>query len=78
MPSTVEVGTILMKEWPGMPQLIGLETEPLFGQWSMVKVPDTSLLIARSMLRDGTSFSWLQKSRRCSSDLLVQRRSRAR
>jgi hypothetical protein len=44
MPSTVEVGTILMREWPGMPQLIGVETEPLFEQWSMVKVPDTSLL----------------------------------
>jgi hypothetical protein len=44
MPSTVEVGTILMREWPGMPQLIGVETEPLFGQWRMVKVPDMSLL----------------------------------
>jgi hypothetical protein len=44
MPSTVEVGTILMREWPGMPQLIGVETEPVFEQWSMVKVPDTSLL----------------------------------
>jgi hypothetical protein len=44
MPFTVEVGTILMREWPGMPQLIGVETEPVFEQWSMVKVPDTSLL----------------------------------
>jgi hypothetical protein len=40
MPSTVQVGTILMKEWPGMPQLIGFETEPGLGEWSMVKVPD--------------------------------------
>jgi hypothetical protein len=39
MPSTVQVGTILIKEWPGMPQLIGLETEPGLGEWSMVKVP---------------------------------------
>ena len=44
MPSAVEVGTILMREWPGMPQLIGVETEPLFEEWSMVKVPDTSPL----------------------------------
>jgi len=40
MPSTVEVGTILMREWPGMPQILGLETEPSFGDWSVVKVMD--------------------------------------
>ena len=44
MPSTVEVGTILMREWPGMPTLIGVESEPLFDGWSTVKVPDTSPL----------------------------------
>jgi hypothetical protein len=44
MLSTVRVGTILMKEWPGMPQLIGFETEPGFGEWSMVKVPDAFTL----------------------------------
>ncbi len=44
MPSTVQVGTILMKEWPGMPQLIGFETEPGCGEWSTVKVPDASTL----------------------------------
>jgi len=40
MLSTVEAGTILMKEWPGMPQIPGLETEPCFGDWSLVKVLD--------------------------------------
>ena len=40
MRSTVQVGTILMKEWPGMPQLIGFETEPDLGEWTMVKAPD--------------------------------------
>jgi hypothetical protein len=40
MPSTVQVGTILIREWPGMPQLAGFETEPRFGEWSMVKTPD--------------------------------------
>jgi hypothetical protein len=44
MPSTVQVGTILMKEWPGMPQLIGFETEPGLGEWSLVKVPDAFTL----------------------------------
>jgi hypothetical protein len=43
MPSTVQVGTILMKEWSGMPQL-GLETEPGMGEWSMVKVTDAFTL----------------------------------
>ena len=44
MPVKVQVGTILMKEWPGMPQLIGFETEPGWGGWSTVKLPDTSTL----------------------------------
>jgi hypothetical protein len=44
MRSTVQVGTILMKEWPGMPQLIGFETEPGIGEWSMVTVPDAFAL----------------------------------
>ena len=44
MPSTVHVGTILMKEWPGMPPLAGFETEPGLGEWSRVKVPDAFTL----------------------------------
>ena len=44
MPSTVQVGTILMKEWPGMPQLIGFATEPGLGEWSIVKAPDAFTL----------------------------------
>ena len=44
MPSTVQVGTILMKEWSGMPQLIGFETEPGLGEWIIVKVPDAFTL----------------------------------
>lgn len=40
MAQNVKVGTILMKEWPGMPQLIGFETEPCFGEWSAVKALD--------------------------------------
>ncbi len=37
MPETVQAGTILIKEWPGMPQLAGFETEPCSGDWSLVK-----------------------------------------
>src|SRR5579864_8652899 len=44
MPSSIQVGTILIKEWPGMPQLIGFETESGFGEWRMVKVPDAFTL----------------------------------
>jgi len=44
MPSTVQVGAILMKEWPGMPQLVGFEAESGWGEWSMVKVPDAFTL----------------------------------
>jgi hypothetical protein len=44
MPQTVKVGTILLKGWLGMPQLPGLETEPCFGEWSVVKVADAFAL----------------------------------
>ena len=44
MPSTVQVGTILMKEWSGMPPLAGFEIEPGLGEWSMVKVPEAFTL----------------------------------
>jgi hypothetical protein len=40
MPPTVQVGTILMKEWPGMTELLGLESEPCSGAWSVLKVLD--------------------------------------
>ena len=42
MPQSLKIGTILMrmKDWVGMPQLPGLETEPCFGEWSLVKMTD--------------------------------------
>jgi|SRR5208282_1843645 len=36
----IHVGTILMKEWPGMTQVLGLESEPCSGEWSLLKVLD--------------------------------------
>ncbi|MGA7399567.1 MAG: hypothetical protein WCC99_16750 [Candidatus Sulfotelmatobacter sp.] len=40
MPPTVQVGTILMKDWPGMTQLLGIESEPCSGEWSLLRVLD--------------------------------------
>jgi hypothetical protein len=40
MTPTVQVGAILMREWPGMTQLLGLESEPCSGEWSLLKVLD--------------------------------------
>ncbi|MFZ0863792.1 MAG: hypothetical protein WAN18_24225 [Candidatus Sulfotelmatobacter sp.] len=40
MSPSVQVGTILMKEWPGIPHLLGLESEPCSGEWSLLKVLD--------------------------------------
>ena len=44
MPPTIQVGTILMKDWPGMTQPLGLESEPCSGSWSVLKVLDSYAL----------------------------------
>ena len=44
MPSTVQVGTILIKELSGMQQLFGFETESCVADWSSVKVLDAFTL----------------------------------
>jgi hypothetical protein len=40
MSLTVQAGTILMKEWPGMTKLLGLESEPCSAEWSLLKILD--------------------------------------
>ena len=40
MPPTVEVGTILIEHRPLITQLLGLESEPWSGNWSVVKALD--------------------------------------
>jgi hypothetical protein len=40
MSSNIQVGTILMKDWPLMTQLLELESEPCSGNWSQVKALD--------------------------------------
>ena len=44
MPPTVQVGAILMKDWPGMKKLLGLECEPYSGEWTLLKALDVSAL----------------------------------
>ena len=44
MPPTVQVGAILIEGWPLMTQVLGLESEPYSGNWSLVKVLDGSAL----------------------------------
>ena len=44
MPATVQVGAILMRDWPGMKKLLGLESEPYSGQWTLLKAVDVSAL----------------------------------
>jgi len=40
MPPTVQVGTILIEDQSQMTQVLGLESEPCAGNWSLVKVLD--------------------------------------
>ena len=47
MPATVQVGSILMKQWPVTMQSLGLESEPCSGSWSLVKVLDGFVLDRR-------------------------------
>jgi hypothetical protein len=38
MPQTVQVGTILLKEWPEVTRILDLESEPCSGEWSLLKI----------------------------------------
>jgi hypothetical protein len=55
MPQEVQVGTILMSEWP---QLLKLESEPYSGRWSMVKTP-SALALDRKIRAAGWSFFFI-------------------
>lgn len=39
MPSPIQVGAILIDDSPRITQLLGLESEPYWGNWSVVKLP---------------------------------------
>jgi len=55
MPQEVQVGTILMSEWP---QLFGLESKPYSGNWSMVNAPD-ALALDRKIRAAGWNFFFI-------------------
>lgn len=44
MSLTVQAGTILIEDRPLMAQVLGLESEPYFGNWGVVKMSDHSAL----------------------------------
>jgi hypothetical protein len=58
MPSAVQVGTILIEEWPLMHQLPGLESEPYSGNWSLVKVLD-GFTLDRKIHASGWNFFFM-------------------
>ena len=58
MPPTVQVGTILIEEWPLMPQLLGLESEPYSGSWSLVKGLD-GYSLDRTIRASGWNFFFM-------------------
>lgn len=41
---TIEVGAILMKDWPPMNELLGLESEPYSGQWTLLRALEVRAL----------------------------------
>ncbi len=44
MSPNVRVGAILVKDWAGMPDLLGLECEPCSGPWTLLKALDVGAL----------------------------------
>jgi len=49
---------MMMKEWGGVPHCPGLETEPCFGEWSVVKVPD-AFALERTIHAAGWNFFFM-------------------
>jgi hypothetical protein len=56
--STVQVGTILMKEWPGMAQRFQLESEPCSGNWNAIKSLD-GVSLDRKIRATGWNFFFI-------------------
>jgi hypothetical protein len=58
MPPTVQVGAILIEEWPLMTQFPGLESERYSGSWSLVKVLD-GFALDRKIRASGWNFFFM-------------------
>jgi hypothetical protein len=58
MPPNVQVGAILIEDWPLATQCLGLESEPYSGNWSLVKVLD-GFALDRKVHASGWNFFFL-------------------
>ena len=58
MSNDIQVGTILMKNWPRMTQLLELESEPCSGSWSQIKALD-SFALDRKITAAGWNFFFM-------------------
>jgi hypothetical protein len=58
MAQTIQAGTILMKEWPGMPKLLGLESELCSPGWNLLKALD-SFTLDRKLHAAGWNFFFM-------------------
>jgi hypothetical protein len=58
MSPSVQVGTILMNEWPGIAQPFQREGEPFSGNWSLVKTSD-GVSLDRKMRATGWNFFFM-------------------
>jgi hypothetical protein len=58
MPTVIQVGAILMEEWPLMFQLRGLESEPFSGNWSLIKALD-GFALDRKIRASGWNFFFM-------------------
>ncbi|PYY11578.1 MAG: hypothetical protein DMG69_03560 [Acidobacteria bacterium] len=58
MPPTVQVGTILVEDRPLIAQVLGLESEPYSGNWSVVKALD-SFALDRKIHAAGWNFFFM-------------------
>src|SRR5271163_2318557 len=56
--STVQVGAILMKDWPGVTQFLQLKSEPYSGSWSQVKTLD-GVSLDRKIYAAGWNFFFM-------------------
>jgi len=61
MTPKVQIGTILIEERPLIAQVLGLESEPYSGNWSVIKALDGFSPDRKIHAPGGTSSSWPPK-----------------
>jgi|SRR5579864_4548727 len=58
MTQTIQVGTILMKDWPEATKVLGLQSEPCSEEWGLLKVLD-SFTLDRKIHAAGWNFFFM-------------------